>query len=111
MKTKLIICPESTDAIVGAGLISQLYKTYPEVDGHKIFLTARGDIYTITNVKPEITPPDEREVIFCTEEPVELLNNRKHVDSQMSFSRISQGKNSENTCRKLIDWLLCKIDK
>ena len=108
MKTKLVICADKIEMHQGIYLISEYYKQRPEKDGHKIFLVDRGPFYQLSNVKPEVTPPEERELIFCEEEIAAELAPRKQIDSQMSISRISRGQNSENVCENLIDWLLCK---
>lgn len=107
MKTKLVIGNDKDELIQGIGMIAELYKKRPENDGHKIFLVNRT-FYQLTNTKPEeVIPPYEREILFVSEEEAESLIPRKHIDSQMSISRISRGQNSENVCENLIDWLLC----
>lgn len=107
MKTKIVICNSKEEMLNGLFNISEFYKNRPEKDGHKIFLVNRTTFYQLTNIKPEVTPPDEREVLFCSEDFFETLSASKKVDSQMSISRLTRSQNSEITCNSLIDWLLC----
>lgn len=106
MKTKLVIGNDKNELTQGLGMIAALYQKRPAKDGHKIFLVNRT-FYQLTNTKPEVTPPDEREILFVSEEEAQALTPRKQIDSQMSISRISRGQHSENVCENLINWLLC----
>ena len=110
MKTKFVVCSLPDQVLQGVFIISNYYKQYPVQDGHKIFLVNRGNFCQVTNFSNELTPDDEREIIFCMQDVVDSLSPRKDVVSQISISKISQGRNAEYHCQNLIEWLLCRAD-
>ena len=110
MKTKFVVCSRSDQVLHGIFIIANYYKQYPEQDGHRIFLVNRGRFCQVTNFSHSVTPEEEREIIFAMQEEVDSLSPRKDVVSQMSISRITDGKNAEAHCDNLIKWLLCRLD-
>ena len=112
MKTKIVIGDTYEELLAGISILSTKYQSYPEADGHKIFLVNRKSLYTIVNYKyegeHETHPAEERELIFSPPEILDSLASRKDIVSQMSIRKISQGRNSEKHCEELIGWLLCK---